>query len=232
MQGTDFETGASSSIHQHQPPSLNDGLMNLELPSLIDWWRESAREVTSPSIVRSRQSLGHLVQVQGPVTIVFTARMPRISIQSLRRATSRTDVSFKDSTTQSGDTGKRKTAEFSASATDTSAISMSNLKEDEDLDSILRPKRQRKEKSKTETAKPAPVSLQNANDFTNDRTVYIEGLPFDSNEDEVRGLFSSCGKIVQVRLPTWHDSSRLLGYGHILFSNAAAAKKALDLDGS
>lgn len=53
----------------------------------------------------------------------------------------------------------------------------------------------------------AELRLSDVVDYNNDRTIYIEGLPFTSNEDEVRQLFSSCGKIVQVRLPKWHDSA-------------------------
>ena len=70
--------------------------------------------------------------------------------------------------------------------------------------------------------------------YANDRTVYIEGLPFESNEAQVREFFKAIksGEILSVRLPTWQDSGRLRGYGHVEFNKPQAAKDALKLDGS
>ena len=68
----------------------------------------------------------------------------------------------------------------------------------------------------------------------NNRTVYIEGLPFDASEDDVRNFFKSvtAGSICSVRLPRWHDSKRLRGYGHVEFSTPGARKEALNMDGT
>jgi len=66
--------------------------------------------------------------------------------------------------------------------------------------------------------------------FNNNRTVYVEGLPFESTEDEVMNFFKP-GKVLEVRLPKWHDSGRLRGYGHVLFSTPDEATAALSLDG-
>lgn len=70
--------------------------------------------------------------------------------------------------------------------------------------------------------------------LVNDRTVYIEGLPFTATEQEVRDFFVSVksGVILSVRLPRWHDSGNLRGYGHVEFQNAAAATEAMKLDGA
>jgi len=68
--------------------------------------------------------------------------------------------------------------------------------------------------------------------YANERTVYMEGLPFDSTEDDVNKFFKEAGKIVAVRLPRWHDSGRLRGYGHVEFSSVEAASAALEMDGS
>lgn len=70
--------------------------------------------------------------------------------------------------------------------------------------------------------------------FVNDRTVYIEGLPFTAKDTDVREFFKSVkkGSIVSLRLPTWHDSGNLRGYGHVEFQNSAAAKEAMTLDGA
>ncbi len=79
-----------------------------------------------------------------------------------------------------------------------------------------------------------PIDLSNGENknYVNDCTIYIEGLPFTSNEDEVRSYFSECGKIVSVRLPKWHDSGKLRGYGHIEFANKESVTKAFSLDGN
>lgn len=86
------------------------------------------------------------------------------------------------------------------------------------------------------TNKQQPSSLPqvaNANQgaYVNDRTIYIEGLPFGSNESEVRTFFGECGQIVSVRLPTWHDTGRLKGYGHIEFASSESVTQAFNLDG-
>lgn len=69
--------------------------------------------------------------------------------------------------------------------------------------------------------------------MNNPRTVYVEGLPFDSSEDDVRTFFDSVGgRIKSVRLPRWHDSGRLRGYGHVEFESIAQAEKAIELNGT
>ena len=77
----------------------------------------------------------------------------------------------------------------------------------------------------------APVPGSEA--FANDRTIYIEGVPFKATERDVREFFAPAGgAILSCRLPTWHDSGNLRGYGHIEFDSVAACEKAIELDGS
>lgn len=77
------------------------------------------------------------------------------------------------------------------------------------------------------------AEVPGSENFTNDRTVYIEGLPFEASEIDVRAFFKPAGgSITSCRLPTWHDSGRLRGYGHVEFDSAEACKSALDMDGS
>ena len=140
---------------------------------------------------------------------------------------SRPGLALKDRSTPR--TAKRKSSELT-SPSETTTAKITSSQKDESMEDILKSKAPKREKSTSQPQRQT-IALIDTNDFSNDRTVYIEGLPFESNEEEVRTVFSSCGKIVQVRLPTWHDSSRLLGYGHIVFTNATAAKKALELDG-
>jgi len=81
------------------------------------------------------------------------------------------------------------------------------------------------------SSQPTVPTNANQGAYVNDRTVYVEGLPFGSNEGEVRTFFGECGKILSVRLPTWHDTGRLKGYGHIEFASNEAATQAFNLDG-
>lgn len=69
------------------------------------------------------------------------------------------------------------------------------------------------------------------NSYNNDRTVYIQGIPFTCKEKDVTDFFKGCGEIVSVRLPKWHDSGNLKGYGHVEFRLASEADKALELSG-
>ena len=77
----------------------------------------------------------------------------------------------------------------------------------------------------------ASSSAASDSKYSNDRTIYIQGLPFSATEDEVRTLFEPCGKIASIRLPRWHDSGRIKGYGHVEFNDNSSATKALDLSG-
>mmetsp|Transcript_12569 Transcript_12569/g.12983 ORF Transcript_12569/g.12983 Transcript_12569/m.12983 type:complete len:272 (-) Transcript_12569:79-894(-) len=82
-----------------------------------------------------------------------------------------------------------------------------------------------------ETKRTQKSNSNEENRFTNDCTIYIEGLPFDATEGQISAFFQSCGPVVSIRLPKWHDSGRLRGYGHVEFENNESAAKALELDG-
>jgi len=60
----------------------------------------------------------------------------------------------------------------------------------------------------------------------------VEGLPFAATEDDIKDFFRSVGIIEEIRLPQWHDSGRLRGYGHIVFKKESSAAAALELDGA
>jgi nucleolin len=87
--------------------------------------------------------------------------------------------------------------------------------------------------SKPKSVVPIPVNVPAAaQGYANDRTVYVQGLPFTCTEGDVQGFFGEVGNVVSIRLPKWHDSGKLKGYGHVEFSTSDEAAKAIELSGS
>lgn len=102
-----------------------------------------------------------------------------------------------------------------------------------------RRKRKRKSKNSADKVKEevdGPDSSENVSQHQDsvECTVYVEGIPFDATPEQVKEFFMSNGDIedvVELRLPTWQDSGRLRGYGHVLFGSTASYEKALTLSG-
>jgi len=104
-------------------------------------------------------------------------------------------------------------------------------------------KRKRKRKRKKKNSNQQEAGSTPGNDTVEDgdntgqsmveHTVYVEGIPFDSSSDDVKGFFVAAGidDIRELRLPTWQDSGRLRGYGHIHFDSKESYDKALKLSG-
>ena len=65
--------------------------------------------------------------------------------------------------------------------------------------------------------------------------IYIGNLPFSTNEDEIRGLFSSYGDVDSVNLITDRETGRLRGFGFVTMSSggneAISALNQQDLGG-
>ena len=82
---------------------------------------------------------------------------------------------------------------------------------------------------------PAPAPASQAKPPVRGNTgvhdVFISGISFDANADELRDLFASAGDIVEVRLATWQDSGRCRGTAHISFASAAGAAAAVGMTG-
>ena len=57
--------------------------------------------------------------------------------------------------------------------------------------------------------------------------VFVNGLPFDWSDSDIKELFTVCGTVTDLRAPRWHDSNRLRGYCHIRFSDNAGQQAAL-----
>jgi nucleolin len=110
-----------------------------------------------------------------------------------------------------------------------------------DEDAPVKPKRKRTRKRKklsddaagdddnTDTTlsaadKEAAMKLQSL-----DYTIYVEGIPFDVSEEDVKEFFVThgCADIIQMRLSRWQDSGRLRGYGHVVFDTTESREKAI-----
>jgi len=96
-------------------------------------------------------------------------------------------------------------------------------------------KRKRKQKQSSTSTNTATTTANNNAAPELQRTLYMEGLPFDCSVENVRQFFSEthgCTDIEDLRLPLWQDTKRLRGYGHIVFASLETAQKALkDVNG-
>jgi nucleolin len=92
------------------------------------------------------------------------------------------------------------------------------------------------DKAATDTAaagEPVVAASTIATDATKaqevDRTVYVEGIPFTATPSMVQQFFidGGCRDVTDLRLPVWHDSGRLRGYGHVVFASPEGRAHAL-----
>jgi nucleolin len=89
--------------------------------------------------------------------------------------------------------------------------------ENDDALETLKRKRKRKRSNKANDASEGdlsntPLTKDDTADgstdvasshYANEKTVYIEGLPYEATEDDVSNFFESCGRISSIRLPKW-----------------------------
>jgi nucleolin len=112
-------------------------------------------------------------------------------------------------------------------------VDESTNNQEEDTTKRKKRKRTRKKKSTTEDGPDNKVvtTQQQQQQLANsvEHTVFIEGLPFTSTESDVRFFFTTheCHDIVQLRLPTWQDTGRLRGFGHVVFASPETRLRAL-----
>jgi len=63
------------------------------------------------------------------------------------------------------------------------------------------------------------------------RTVFVTGLPYEIEEEQIREFFGECGEIEHVNLPRYQDSNKNIGYSHVRFNDKKALAAALKLTG-
>ena len=83
-------------------------------------------------------------------------------------------------------------------------------------------------KTKKEDKNNTKITSKNSNESCNG--IFINGIPYETKEEELRELFSKYGKIEILKLPKYQDSGRNIGYCHIYYSSPESASKALELD--
>ncbi|KAJ1440388.1 RNA-binding domain superfamily [Sesbania bispinosa] len=72
-----------------------------------------------------------------------------------------------------------------------------------------------------------PASLKEKNPAS--RTIYVRNLSYSVEQAEMEKLFKDCGEVLDIHLHTDREG-RFRGFGHVKFSTAEAAEKALELN--
>ena len=57
--------------------------------------------------------------------------------------------------------------------------------------------------------------------------IYIGGLPYQTDEDQLTQIFSNYGEVTSAKIITDRDTGRSKGFGFVEMSDAEAAKKAI-----
>ncbi len=62
-----------------------------------------------------------------------------------------------------------------------------------------------------------------------DNKLYVGNLPFNTTEEDLRGMFAQAGNVVSVSLIKDRDTGRSRGFAFVEFSTQAEAEKAVSL---
>ena len=95
-----------------------------------------------------------------------------------------------------------------------------NIEEKDDDELLLNKMKIKEKENKSKNKK--------ANNLCNG--IFINGVPYETTEDELNKLFSPFGEIEKIKLPKYQDSGRNIGYCHIYYKKPESANKALELD--
>ena len=58
--------------------------------------------------------------------------------------------------------------------------------------------------------------------------MYVGNLPFSATENELRDLFSQCGAVTDIHLPTDRDTGRPRGFAFVTMDSDTAMNKAIN----
>lgn len=74
-------------------------------------------------------------------------------------------------------------------------------------------KRKQKTKQKEEEAPAHEVTASGSKIFS----LFMSGLPYECNEEQIRTFFGNPESIVNITLPKYQDTGRCIGYAHVEF---------------
>lgn len=64
------------------------------------------------------------------------------------------------------------------------------------------------------------------------KQVFVSGLPYETTEEQLKEFFGESAKdIASIKLPKYQDSSRCIGYAHVLLNTLNSYDAALELNG-
>lgn len=63
------------------------------------------------------------------------------------------------------------------------------------------------------------------------RTIFVSGLSYSTNEQELKKFFEKCGNIELIKLPKYKGTEKNIGYAHITFDDSETRTNALNLNG-
>ena len=105
-----------------------------------------------------------------------------------------------------------------------------NLEEEEENEEKKPKKETKKNKKNKKISKKNNDNKNTINSNESCNGIFINGIPYETTEDELRELFSPYGDIELLKLPKYQDSGRNIGYCHIYYTSPESASKALELD--
>jgi len=102
-------------------------------------------------------------------------------------------------------------------------------------------KKEREENPEAEQAKPAGKPSKDAKapapapepeePEQEEYAVYVDGLPYEWSEEDIKKTFEPAGKVSSILAPRWQDTGRLRGFCHVRFTTIKAQKAALAMTG-
>lgn len=63
---------------------------------------------------------------------------------------------------------------------------------------------------------------------SNQHTLYLTGLSYDTDEESIKNYFKTFGKVTRVSIPVWDDSKKRKGFAFVDFEDFPSMQKALE----
>ncbi|CAG9330819.1 unnamed protein product [Blepharisma stoltei] len=74
------------------------------------------------------------------------------------------------------------------------------------------------------------VSIVNKPETELKSSIFINNLPYNITEEELRSKFKDFGQIREIKIPRGKDAQKGKGFAHVVYSNKKEAKKALSMN--